>query len=746
VRFLTLHKLSTYLMAAAALAAALLGPGVARAGHALALLGVVASWWAEAPRYRAERWAAIWNLGTLLVLCVLAVRVLQGDSIVDAGVTFLLVLLVNKLFNRRSSSDYQQTTIIAFLLLIVATALNTELSYALCFVAFTVAATWSLVLLQLRRELEQQAQAAAAGGGATAPAPPAGPAAPEPTALATRQLIGLRFLAGTSLLSLGMLAGALAVFVSFPRIGFGLFSGAQRRGALVAGFSEQVQLGQHGAIRDNPQVVLRVVLDPRRVEALRATGRLRWRGSVYDRYEGGAWSHSPELSGRTDDLVAVDGLYWANPAPGLPQRPTTRWLREHLLRQEIYLEPIGSSLLFGLDRPVALELIDPPLLSRRLFVPQRGPLGELRAGRPRSAGLRYVVYSQLYTPDPALARQALIPPGDRRLARYLRLPPSLPPRVIALARRVTAGRVSAYDKALALQRHLQRAYRYTTALAAPPAGAEALDSFLFERRAGHCEYFATALAILLRAVDVPTRHVNGLLGGQWNGYGRYLAVRQSDAHAWTEVLLPGLGWVAFDATPAGGEPPTLAGGWLLPLQELVDTLRLRWLRYVIEYDLSKQRTLFVAAGRLLRGRSPTPGPGAALPSGRRRPLLLLLIVAIGAGAAWLLLRRPGGGGRALPRAASARTRAHPATRVYARALRALARAGIPRPTDTTPVELAARLARAGHPAAALVEELTRCYYAARFGRSGLSAAQAQQLETLLGRLRRSLRAARGGSS
>ncbi|MBK6847303.1 MAG: hypothetical protein IPG96_07075 [Proteobacteria bacterium] len=110
--------------------------------------------------------------------------------------------------------------------MIVATALNTELSYAFCFVAFTVAATWSLVLLQLRRELEQQAQAAASSGGATAPAPPAGPAAPEPTALATRQLIGLRFVAGTSLLSLGMLAGALAVFVSFPRIGFGLFSGA----------------------------------------------------------------------------------------------------------------------------------------------------------------------------------------------------------------------------------------------------------------------------------------------------------------------------------------------------------------------------------------------------------------------------------------------------------------------------------------------------------------------------------------
>lgn len=739
MRFVTLHKLSTYLMAAAALAAVLLGSGVARAGHALALAGVVASWWAEAPRYRGERWVAAWNLGTLLVLFGLAVRVLQGESIVDAGVTFLLVLLLNKLFNRRSSADYQQTTIISFLLLIVATALNTELSYALCFVAFTVAATWSLVLLQLRRELEQQAQAAAGASGSP------GPDGAATVQLSSRELVGPRLLAGTSLLSLGMLGGALAVFVGFPRIGFGLFSSAQRRGPLVAGFSERVQLGQHGAIRDNPQVVLRVVLDRRRVEVLRALGRLRWRGSIYDRYQGGAWSHSPELSGRSDDLVPTDGVYWANPAPGLPPRPTARWLREALLRQEIYLEPIGSSLLLALDRPVALELLDPPLLSRRLFVPQRGPLGELRAGRPRSAGLRYVAYSQVHTLDPARARQAMILPGDRRLARYLRLPPDLPPRVIALAQRLTAGRTSAYDKALAVQAHLQRTYRYTTTLTAA-RGTEPLDGFLFEHRAGHCEYFATALAVLLRAVGVPTRHVNGYLGGQWNDYGGYLAVRQSEAHAWTEVLLPGIGWVAFDATPAGSGPPNLAAGWLQPLQQLVDTLRLRWLRYVIEYDLGKQRTLFVSAARLLRGRS-TPATAGVDPSGsRRRPLLLLALVALAGGAAWLLLRRPAGGGPRPARAAHRRHRAHAATRVYARALRALSRAGVARPAGTTPVELAARLANEGHPAATLVEELTRCYYAARFGRAGLGAAQAQQLETLLARLRRSLRATRGGSS
>ncbi|MBK8482018.1 MAG: DUF3488 domain-containing protein [Proteobacteria bacterium] len=623
MRFVTLHKLATYLMAVAALAAVLLGPGVARPGHVLALIGVLASYWAEPPGYRGERWAAAWNLGTLLVLGFLAFRVLQGESIIDAGVSFLLVLLVNKLFNRRGSADYQQLTIIALLLLIVATALNTELSYAICFVCFTVSATWSLVLLQLRREIEQQAQTALtdAGSAPAARRPPPDPDAARARAslagLASRELVGARLLVGTSLLSLGMLGGALAVFIGFPRIGFGLFSSAQRRGTMVAGFNERVQLGQHGAIRDNAQVVLRAAMDPRTAEALRAAGRLRWRGSAYDRYARGAWSQSPELRGRTDDLLPIDGLYWANPAPGLPWRPTTRWAREQLVRQEIYREPIGSSVLFGLDRPVALELIDAPLLHRRLFVPQRGPLGELRAGRPRSAGLRYVAYSHLYTADTATARQAVVPAGDRRLARYLRLPPGLPARITALARRVTAGSATAYDKALALQRYLQRTYRYTTQLPAPGA-SEPLDSFLFEGRAGHCEYFATALAILLRVVGVPTRQVNGFLGGQWNEYGRYLTVRQSDAHAWTEVLLPGLGWVVFDATPAGGSPRPVAKGWLLPLQQLVDTLRLRWLRYVIEYDLGKQRTLVVGAARWLRGRSTGASSPNSRPSDRHR--------------------------------------------------------------------------------------------------------------------------------
>ncbi|MBK8482017.1 MAG: DUF4129 domain-containing protein [Proteobacteria bacterium] len=110
-----------------------------------------------------------------------------------------------------------------------------------------------------------------------------------------------------------------------------------------------------------------------------------------------------------------------------------------------------------------------------------------------------------------------------------------------------------------------------------------------------------------------------------------------------------------------------------------------------------------------------------------------------------MLRRRARGAAGARRGARSWRRAHPATRVYRRALRELARAGVARGEGVTPSELALRLVRARHPAAPLVDELTRCYYAARFGRAGLGAPQAQQLQTLLARLRRSLRARRGGS-
>lgn len=732
MRFSLTHKLSCYLMVLAAAASLLTSPELSTSTTVLALVGILGSWFAEPPRYPLVRLTLAWNVLTLAVFALLVAQVVvSGDSLITAGVHFLLLVLVNKLFNRRNAKDYQQIYVVSFLMLVAATTLNTSLTYAACFVAYTVFATWSLILFHLRREMEENYLLKHTDESSQSEK------VQVERILNSRRIVGGAFLASTSLLSLGVLLGAGLIFIFFPRIGFGLFASQKRRPVTMAGFSERVELGQHGTIRDNPQVVLRVVLGPKG-KALRhpPEKRLLWRGAVYDHYSRGSWSHGPTFSGRPRPVYAQDGLFRMNYAPGLDEGASPTHLRRTLLRQQIYLEPLDSQVIFAADRPVALEVPRNKLNRKLIFVPLRGPLGELRAGRRPRSGILYVAYSQLYSPDPALLRRAS-PVATPRYAPFLQLPAEVPLRVRALARRITAGKRTVYDKVLAVQSYLQREQRYTLKLE-HRSGREPVDEFLFETHRGHCEYFASAMALLLRAAGIHSRHVNGFAGGQWNGYGNYLAVRQGDAHAWTEVLFSNVGWVAFDPTPSQGSEPAGPTGVWQSVQLLVDALRLRWFNYVVEYDIAKQMTLFSRLKRLVRGKV-TRSPRASLFRRYQRPLSigagLLLAVAL---LVWWRRRRRHH--RDPLRAAERRMAAHPATRVYRRALDLLAKANVPRPPHVTPGELAATLSASAHPCAPLLTALTQCYYDCRFAPTPAPTRLAE-LESLEQKLREGLRAA-----
>src|SRR6185312_7094878 len=115
---------------------------------------------------------------------------------------------------------------------------------------------------------------------------------------------------------------------------------------------------------------------------------------------------------------------------------------------------------------------------------------------------------------------------------YLQLPlDQLSPRTIALAHKIADGKLTSYDKAIAIKDWLDSNLSYTLQLVEPHRGQEPLDFFLFDRKKGHCEYFASAFAILARIVGVPTREVDGFLGGEWNEYQGYVAVRAGDARS-----------------------------------------------------------------------------------------------------------------------------------------------------------------------------------------------------------------------
>ncbi|MCC6748040.1 MAG: DUF3488 domain-containing protein [Deltaproteobacteria bacterium] len=725
MRFSSLHKLCAYLTVGSALAAVLLSPELSPAARLLPPLALLLSWFAEPPRWPTARLAAAWNVATLVFLLVQGAQVLSGAPLIEAGVHFLLAVLVNKLFNRRTSKDYQQLYVVSLLLLVAGTVLNTSLSYAVCFVLYVVFATWALILFHLRREMEENYLLKHGEDERSE-------RVDVERIFASRRIVGPGFLAGTSLISLVILLGSVLLFTFFPRVGFGLFFGQKRGGVMMAGFREQVALGQHGTVRDNPKVVMRIVFPEGKRPPL-----LYFRGSVYDAYRDGTWSHGAGLAGTTVPIAPTEGLYLVNPAPGLPAEPPPRLVRERLLRQEVYLEPLDSTVLFGADRPVAVEVPRPPGGLRPPFLPRRGPHGELRADRVRTAGVHYVVFSQPKRPAAPLLRSAEALEGPR-LARFLRLPPELPERVRALGRRLVASDRTVYDKVLAVQRYLTTNYRYTLALQHQP-GREPVDEFLFETRQGHCEYFASAFAVLLRAGGVHARNVNGFAGGEWNGYGKYLAVREGDAHAWTEVLFPNVGWVAFDATPTGAVARPAPAGFLNSVTQLLDTLRLRWFRYVVEYDLGKQVALFRRAERLVSGRG-AKREGSSWFARHRRLLLgaggaalacLLVVVA------WRRRRRRGSD----PVRGEARGRPHPAAQLYRRATALLTRAGRTRPESVTPREFARALAEQRFPAAPLVGDVTDCYYRARFSPVQGARAELETLSRLVGQLELALREA-----
>jgi hypothetical protein len=346
----------------------------------------------------------------------------------------------------------------------------------------------------------------------------------------------------------------------------------------------------------------------------------------------------------------------------------------------------------------------------------RGPEGELRHPDLDDTSLKYEVYVSS-SPEPPLT-----PLGLEDRTRYLQLPQALPARVAELGRSWTQGLTAPLDKAEAITRQLQRENRYD--LASPSGAAEQpLDHFLFESHRGHCEYFSTALAVLLRAVDVPTRNVTGFVAGTYNRFGRFYAVRQGDAHSWVEAWVEGRGWVTLDPTPAADSLPAEAlGGFWNSARDFLEAASQRWDRHVVGYDLGQQHSLYEwATSGFRQGKRPRLNPPDKELSWRW-PALTLLGLGVGL---TLYLRRRRGSLSALP-AREAHQRQ--ALELYAQLEAAMRRQGLERAAGTPPLRHAQSIRATGHPLGQELLELTQSYLEIRFGRRELREGEKRELE------------------
>jgi protein-glutamine gamma-glutamyltransferase len=362
---------------------------------------------------------------------------------------------------------------------------------------------------------------------------------------------------------------------------------------------------------------------------------------------------------------------------------------------------------------------------------QRGSEDEYRYAGSDARGLRYDVY---LASDQEILVEPLAP-LDR--AQYLALPGNLPTRVVELAHRWTDDIPDPEGKARRIEERLRREFSYD--LRSPSQGkAQPVDHFLFESRRGHCEFFSTAMALMLRAVGIPSRNVTGFVGGTWNRFGRYYAVREGDAHSWVEAYVDNAahpGWRTFDPTPSNGaqplEPPN---GMYYYARDFVEALSQRWSTYVVGYDLRKQVRMFDEASRRyehLRF------------AGSTRPPLIAgaIAVALGLGyAAWKSLRRSGRHSTA----SNGTKRGQQAGMVAAAALyrtleTAMHSQGVTRPVSVPPLRYAEELHARRHPIAGEVLALTRVYLETRFGGQPLAEATKRDFERRV----RDIRAFRG---
>jgi transglutaminase-like putative cysteine protease len=498
---------------------------------------------------------------------------------------------------------------------------------------------------------------------------------------------------------------ALPLFLIAPRSGAAALTRSGGGLSNFIGFSENVTLGQIGTLKRDDGLVMRV-----RVEESDSLRDLRWRGVALDEFTGTGWKKS--IQARQAEPVPERG--------GFYQFGTTEALHR-LTTQTFFLEPLESAVIFAAPRVVAIQGDLP-------FVRVDGE-GAVQSRRHDFERIMYKAISDTDQPRMDELRNDLRPYSPA-FYRYLQLPDKLDRRIapLATAMILNANANNRYDAAKAIESQLQRDYGYSLEMKA--GGPDPLADFLFNVKTGHCEYFSTAMAVLLRTHGIAARVVNGFLPGEYNETAGAYTVRQSDAHSWVEVYFPETrSWVTFDPTPSAGRVEPVHTGLAAQLQKYGEALELLWFQYVVGYDKQEQRSLATSLhnqvfdyGRMV---SSMLGTIQSYLTGNVLSLLIvllalaLLVLSLLFGKrVWRLMR-----GRSLDAEGEGRT--YSSVQFYERLISLMEQRGLSRDRHLTPLEFAQTLKSNE---ALLV---TRAYNRVRFGGQRLSAIEKREVERAL---------------
>jgi transglutaminase-like putative cysteine protease len=457
---------------------------------------------------------------------------------------------------------------------------------------------------------------------------------------------------------------ALVFWLLFPRFAGPLWQIPSDSQTAASGLSDTMSPGDISHLALSDEVAFRV-----RFEAATPPNRERyWRGPVLDIFDGHTWSRSPTTQG---------------PPPLKPLGPGYKYT--------VMMEPHRHRWIFMLDWPSSWN-IPRAELSGDYTLMQNEPL-------TRPVDVLGTSYTQVQSTEPL---------SPRTRTRDLRLPADRNPRAKALAQELRNAHADDMELLQAvLAMFAQQPFYYT--LNPPKLSDDSVDEFLFNTKRGFCGHYASAFATLARAAGIPARVVTGYQGGTLNPYGDYWILRQSDAHAWTEVWIEARGWVRIDPTAAiapqrvergladvAGTDESLASAWQLRtrwfsgMRLRFDMVKELWRERILDFDQDSQRKLL----EFLK-----------IPEPDGQKLVMVLAGAMSLVLAWLTwqVRR-----ELAPRSKDETARA------YARLCAKLAAAGIPRLPHEGAEAYALRVARLRPDLAGSVTNLCRQYSFLRY--------------------------------
>lgn len=654
-----------------------------------------------------ERWTT--PLSVAYFIFFAADYFLFSRSFLAATVHLVLFAVVVRSFSLRRDRDYVMLTIVAFLMVLASAVLTVDSVFLALFAGFMLTGVASFILMEMRRS---------------------GRAA-EIHARHSRDSYEHRHLAFslarlTPVLAAMILAGAAIIFFILPRTASG-YMGAYAFGTnFSTGFSDRVQLGGIGQIQQSNAVVMHIQIDGDKGGQY----ALHWRGVSLATFDGENWSNPSRqylLPRNADGSFSIAQASQGMTSDSIERAAPGKWDPQRVIHYRILMEPIGTNVFFL--APWARRISG---AYRELQIDSGGAVSNFDS--QRGVGI-YEAESDISQPPAALLRRAggFVPPFA---AAYLQLP-ELDARIPQLAENISNSASNNYDKAAAIEKYLRTHYGYTLQLLRSPV-ADPLANFLFERRQGHCEYFASSMTVMLRTLGIPARIVNGFRSAEFNDITGQYVIRAKDAHAWVEAYFPGYGWITFDPTP-GGSVGSVRGWDRLALY--LDAAASFWREWVVSYDSSHQYLLgrFMVSGtrsnldrmrmrarllylHMLNWARGTQRGVAAKPSRWLWRSLALAIVG-------LMLASLSRISRMIRKQQLA---AHPerspeqaATLWYARMIRSLARRGVEKRSSATAHELVCAIDDGR--LRAQVKLFSEAYESARFGNSAEDARRLPQL-------------------